>query len=402
MPEGHKGRSPFYPGQPVPVELFTGRTEQIRYMMERGVSQVESGKPVAMYVQGEYGIGKSSFASYVQRLAEGQGNLHCINVSLGGTKDMDDVGAAILRGAVESGALNPTRAEQVREWLAKYIGEQPLFGVATIHAEALKEDAPKIAAGTLPFLREVIERLKDTHVQGVFLVLDEINGIASNPDFAHFIKGLVDRNALSREPVPLLLALCGVEECRRNMIRLHEPVDRIFDIVEIERMTDEEMREFFHKAFESARIRVDEDAMDVMVRYSAGFPKIVHIVGDEAYWKNEDGIIDENAAAIAVIRAARQVGTKYVDQQVYRALRSEDYRSILNKIGAEFPTTMRFRKSEIAANLTESEKKKLDNFLQKMKKLKVLRRGEGQGEYIFNSRMVRLYIWLNSEEKSHL
>jgi hypothetical protein len=35
-----------------------------------------------------------------------------------------------------------------------------------------------------------------------------------------------------------------------------------------------------------------------------------------------------------------------------------------------------------------------------MKKLKVLRSGEVPGEYIFNMRMARLYIWLQSLEKT--
>ena len=43
-----KGKSPFYPGQPVPVELFVGRTPQIERILTRGVQQVALGKPVAI------------------------------------------------------------------------------------------------------------------------------------------------------------------------------------------------------------------------------------------------------------------------------------------------------------------------------------------------------------------
>src|SRR6266498_311863 len=96
-----------------------------------------------------------------------------------------------------------------------------------------------------------------------------------------------------------------------------------------------------------------------------------------------------------------RVGMKYVDQQVYRALRSPDYKSILAKIGKMDPYTMSFKKSDVASGLTESEKKKLNNFLQKMKSLNVLRSGDVQGEYIFNVRMVRLYIWLQSLEEKN-
>ena len=394
-----KGRSPFYPGQPVPGEWFVGRAEQIHHIMERGVRQVEAGKPIAMYVEGEYGIGKSSIAGFVQWLAEREHGLHSLYAPLGAAETLDDVGAAILEATLRSGAFNPRRSERVRSWLAKYIGAQSLFGV-TLHADALKKDAPMIASGPLPFLKEVVDRLKDTGIKGVFLVLDEINGMTANPKFSHFIKGIVDTNAMSREPLPLLLMLCGVEERRRDMIRHYQPIDRIFDVIDIEPMSSEDMRAFFHKAFESVQMRVEPDAMNLLTEYSAGFPKIMHLVGDAAFWLDQDGVITKEDALQAVVSAADDVGKKYVDQQVYKALRSTDYHSILAKIAKMGPDDMSFRKSDVLSGLTDTEKKKLNNFLQKMKVLKVLKSGDVQGEYTFNVRMVRLYIWLQSLQRN--
>ena len=394
-----KGKSPFYPGQPVPVDLFVGRTEQIDHIMQRGVGQVALGKPAVMYVQGEYGIGKSSIAGYVQLLAEHLGGLRGIYAPLGAAETVDDVGAAVLQATLKPGVFDPTRTERIREFLAKYVGEQTLFGGVTIHAEALKKDAPTIAAGMLPFLTEVLNRLKDTGVKGIFLVLDEINGITGNPKFAHFIKSLVDTNAMSRSPLPLLLMLCGVEERRREMIRHLQPIDRIFDIVDITPMSHAEMTDFFHRAFHSVQVEVQPEAMDIMVYYSAGFPKIMHLVGDAAFWADQDGVIDKDDAVRAVLEAADEVGKKYVDQQVYRALRSKDYHSILGKIVGAGPD-MTFQQSELAKGLTEGQRKKFDNFLTKMKNLKVLKAGQVRGQYVFTVRMVALYIWLQSSRKS--
>lgn len=57
---------------------------------------------------------------------------------------------------------------------------------------------------------------------------------------------------------------------------------------------------------------------------------------------------------------------------------------------------MSFTKKQAAEGLNDSERKKLNNFLQRMKKLNVIRSGDTAGEYVFNVKMVRLYIWLNS------
>ena len=391
-----KGKSPFYPGQPVPVEYFVGRRAEIQRILERGVGQVAAGKPSAFFVQGEYGIGKSSIAGYAQSVAERENGLHAIYATLGAVETMDGVGAAILEATVRSGILRPKqRMEVIRHWLSKYIGEQSLFGV-TLRADKLKEDAPKISSGILPFLCEVLEKLKDDGVKGIFLVLDEINGITRDPKFAHFLKGLVDTNAMGSRPLPLLLMLCGVEERRREMIRHHQPIDRIFDVVQIDKMTREEMDGFFLKTFGSIHVQVEEAALHFMSHYSAGFPKIMHLVGDSAFWCDQDGVIDIADATKAVVDAAHEVGRKYVDQQVYAALQSKDYRAILDEVAEH---GISFKKNEIANKLNDSQKKKFNNFLQKMKRLHVLRAGENRGEYVFNLRMVHLYLWLNRSAK---
>lgn len=401
MPETTKARSPFYPGQPVPVELFAGRAEQIERIMTRGVGQVAAGKPVAMFIQGEYGIGKSSMARFVLRRAEVENGLHGIYAPLGGAASLIEVAEAILRATVRSGAFDPRRSEAIRGWLAKYIGKQEFFGV-TVNAEALRKDAPGLTTpfAMIEFLSETLERLKDTGAKGLFLVLDEINGITAQAAFAHFLKGLVDANAMAQRPLPLLLMLCGVEERRRDMIDKHQPVDRIFDVIDIEAMTQAEMEDFFRRAFGSAQMTVETEAMATLTLFSAGFPKIMHMIGDAAYWADKDGVVDVRDAMKAVFAAAEEVGKKYVDQQVYSALRSTDYHAILNKIAEGTPSNMRFNKADIATGLTDIQKNKLSNFLQKMKRLAVIRSGDTKGEYVFNSRMVHLYIWLQAIRKT--
>lgn len=393
MTQPLKGKSPFYPGQPVPVELFVGRASEIDHIMTRGAAQVAAGKPISIFIQGEYGIGKSSIAAVLLRTAEREHGLHGIYAPLGAAETLDDVGAAVLEATLKSGAFEPTRSERVRSWLGRFIGEQSLFGI-TVHAEALRQEAPSVTRDLLSFLREAIRRLGDTGVRGVCLVLDEINGITSQASFAHFMKGFVDANAMSRDPVPVLLMLCGVEERRREMIRKHPPVDRLFDVVEISPMSPDERRAFFERAFRTAGMSVEPTALELMSEYSAGYPKIMHLIGDAAYWSDQDGHISDDDARNAVITAADDVGRKYVDQQVYAALRSDDYRSILDKI-AELPASqLSFDRRQVSNGLTESEPKKFNNFLQEMKKLRVLQAGETQGEYVFTSRMVRLYVWL--------
>jgi len=388
-----KGQSPFFPGQPVPVDLFIGRKKEIE-RITRSLNQIGYGRQKALFLIGEYGIGKSSLAVFVKKNAEINNRLLGIYVLLGRIKDLNGLATKTVEVVIREGIYQPTLSEKIRDFLSKYIGKQDLFGI-TINFEALKRDGPDISKGFLPFLKELYFRVKDSGIKGIMLIFDEINGISANPDFAYFIKSLVDENAVSSEPLPLMLMLCGVEERREEMIRNHRPVERIFDIVEIREMNESEMEEFFIKAFGSVNITVMEEALELLIRYSAGFPKIMHIIGDETFWIDSDNIIDKNDALSGIVRAAEEIGRKFVDHHVYKALRSKDYQSILKKLGKE-PFVLTFSKNEIEKKLTPSEKKKFNNFLQRMKKLNVLRSGDSRGEYVFTSSLVRLYILLNS------
>jgi hypothetical protein len=402
VPEITKGRSPFHPGQPVPVELFVGRADQIERLVERGIKQVEAGKPVAVFVQGEYGIGKSSIAAFLQELAEREHLLHTMYAPLAGCRTLPDVASAVLQAAVHSGTFEPDRSEKLRNWLAKYIGKQTLFGV-TVNLETLRADAPAFATpfALLDFLKDALDRLAGSGVKGLFLVLDELNGIAGDPAFPQFLKGLVDTNAVSRPPLPLLLMLCGTDERRGQLIQGYEPIGRVFDVVDIPTMSGAEMREFYERAFQAAQMIVDEDAMAMLGESAAGFPKIMHEIGEAAYWADRDGRIDLADAVAATLAAAEEVGRKYVDHQVYDAVRSPDYRSILDKIATQLgPLRMSFTTAEVTGLLTASERPKFNNFLQKMKRLNVLRSGESRGEYVFNVSMVKLYIWLRARPRA--
>jgi hypothetical protein len=392
-----KGKSPFYPGQPVPAELFVGREEEID-RITRALSQVALGKPQAVFVTGEYGIGKSSLAGFVRFLGEKEYSLFGIHIFLGGASTLEEVATKTVETILKAGAYEPTWTEAARNALAKYVGKQSLFGF-NVNLEALQADGPNLSRGYLGLLHGVFQRTREQGTKGTVLILDEINGITLNFQFAHFIKGLVDENALARPPLPLLLMLCGVEERRREMIQHHQPIERVFDIAEIKPMNDSEMRSFFEQAFSSQQITVNPEAMRLMMHYSAGYPKVMHIVGDAAFWIDKDGKIDQSDALAAIVASAEDVGRKFVDQQVLKALRSKDYRSILAKL-AKTNFDLSFAKSQIAEGLTETERRKFNNFLQKMKKLGVLRAGDEMGEYVFNSRLVRLYILLNSAEIS--
>ena len=118
------------------------------------------------------------------------------------------------------------------------------------------------------------------------------------------------------------MMLCGVEDRRNEMIKHHASVGRIFDVVDVTPMDDNEMKEFFKKAFESAQISVEDDALGMMTIISEGLPKIMHEIGDAAYFLDKDKIIDVGDAIRAIFVAKEVIGG--TDQEVGVSLEQED------------------------------------------------------------------------------
>ena len=180
----------------MPYEYFIGRAPEMERILIRGVQQVAAGKMVPMFVQGEYGIGKTSLASAAQYTAELKHNIHPIYCSLGGCSGLSDVAQALLQATIRSRALDPTKSEKIGSLFSKYIGKQNLFGMVTLKFESLRADAPQLASpfGTLRFLEVIRERLE---CRGIFLVLDEINGLAKEPALSQRDRGF-ERNLFER------------------------------------------------------------------------------------------------------------------------------------------------------------------------------------------------------------
>lgn len=119
----------------------------------------------------------------------------------------------------------------------------------------------------------------------------------------------------------------------------------------------------------------------------------MHELGDAIFWLDKDNHIDKDDAIMGLFDAAKIVGKKYLDPQVYQVLKSETHRPILTKIG-KIPLGERFQRKNILENASKKESKTFDNFLFKLKTLGIINKTENRGEYKFANMLYHLYIGL--------
>jgi len=388
-----KESSPFTPGSPAQPEMFVGRSAQIEELL-RYARQACSNRQENVFLAGDRGIGKSSLAVFVRELCASQLNMLGVHVVLTEATTLEELVRRVFEQVLKVAHTQPW-FEKVKSFFGSFVKEIGLFGISiefappAEHLRTLIHQFPQA-------LKAVLQKMREQK-RGLLMVWDDINGLAGKAEFANWYKATVEHIALNERDFPLLLMMCGLPERRDTLAHLQPSLMRVFRVVEIDRLDDGEVKQFFQHAFGKASTKVERDALDVMAEFSSGLPTLMHEIGDATYWSDTDGVIDTKDGLAGIVAAAEAVGRKYLDPKVYRAIRSERYRTILAKLLTE-PTAEAFDKREVEQRLDGAEKKVFHNFLQKMKELGVIEvdRERHKGAYRFANRIFPIYIFMQS------
>lgn len=387
--------SPFTPGLPVPVEFFVGRSSEVERLKKK-VASAESGRLEVGFLIGERGIGKSSLASFVRFLAERERRMIELHTFLGGVSSLEEMVRRIFDRLLKE-SVGTSWHGKVKSFFGNHIREVDLFGIS-VEFGAPAQDLRRMVHDFAPALRNLADRVKGEK-KGVFLILDDINGLASSQAFSNWLKSLVDEIATSQKPLPLCLLLVGLEERRQELLRSQPSLARVFDLVEIRPWSKEETRIFYQNAFSRVGMTVEASALDLLTRFAGGLPVFAHEIGDATFNLDTDNRIDEDDALKAIFSAADIIGRKHLEPQVFNAIRSARYRSILRKL-SRVPFEVRFQRGEVRKRLSEDEVRVLDNFIRRPNELGVVTRDVegGPGAYRFTNLLHHIYFLMEAEK----
>ena len=389
-----KESSPFTPGQPVPKEFFEGREEELKYVLQM-LKATGSKKTGNIFVIGERGIGKSSFANIIKAYAEEKENFLTAYVSLGGISELELMAEKIFSRIVQENQDRPFFS-RLKELFKEHIRGVGIFNL-TVQLEFSEKERRNLVRDFLPLLGRIYKEIAKEK-RGFLIVLDDVNGLSKNPKFANYLKSIIDENSISRSPIPLFLIICLLPERKEEMISSQESIARIFYPITLKQMSINEVINFYKRILNSVNHKWEEKALQLMAKFSGGLPMLMQEIGETTYYEDQDFKITEDDARKGVIKAAEIVGEKYLQSKIYQAIQSERYHSILKKLARQVP--YEFSRQKFISQLNGEEKKVFDNFIRRMKSLGVIEEGEKRGEYKFANLLYPLYIYLQAQIRS--
>lgn len=381
--------SPFHPGAFVEPEFFVGREEQV----ERARGLVRSsalGRVTAGFITGERGIGKSSMARYVRQAVEKLDGVVGCQVPLGGITDLDTMVVHTWKRLLQQSADRPWYG-RVAGFFGDRVQSVGLFGVQLALGPGEEND---IRHTFVQSVHRLVRSLAPER-KSLLLILDDVNGMATSRGFANWIKSTLEELQIAHDDARLCLLLVGLEEQRQHLIREQPSIARVFDLIDIAPWSPGEATDFFRTVFSAHGVDLRDDHLSTLVRFSGGLPVLAHEIGDAVWRKAASTDFTDAEVGRGIAEAADLVGTKFLQPQMLRAIRSEHYRSILRRIADEKP--LGFRRDDLMKRLPGHEHRVLDAFLRRMQKLGALVEDpESPGGYRFPSLLYAVYFAIES------
>lgn len=391
----------FQPGQPVSPDRFKGREDIINEIVKYFPS-INSGNPQHFFITGKRGIGKTSLAKFISDVANKNYSMITAHIMNDGVHNINELVIQIIERILNS-IKSEKWSEKIFDLLRGNI-ESVGFGGLNVKFKPSNDELENIKDNFAFYLCDLVNHFKDK--DGLFIIIDDINGLSDTPEFANWYKSFADTMATSIDNAPIGMMLTCYPEKFAKLYEHNQSITRIFHTHELLGLSDNEIKIFYTDIFSMNNIAIEKSALANMTKYSSGMPTMMQEIGDATFWNDTDNYIDYNDSLIGVIEAGKRIGLKYLQSLIDKKIRSENYLSLFKKIGKELAATPNaiFTKKTFSDVLNESESKVFNDFIGRAKKLGIieLASSKKQGEYQFTNQLYPIYFLIQTIREDNL
>ena len=385
--------SPFEPGHHVSPDNFKGREEDIIKIIRYMPKIINKGIPEHFFVIGKSGMGKTSFVKYVGNKVENDFQMLPIYLNNEGIDSIEDLIQLILESIFKK--LDKTKkGKKIIEKFFNSINEIKLPGVG-ISLDHKPDFVKNVKNNFADFLLNISNSLNDYN--GIFLIIDDINGLSKTSDFPNWYKGLSETTDFSDNEVPIAFTLVSYRENFNSLTQHNPSFSRIFHIVEIDHLDDEDIKTFFVENFSKYNITFEnEKSLMEMVYYSWGMPLAMQQIGEETFWNVKSNTITEEMVLKGILNAAIEIGKKQISL-ILDLIENDEYANILLKLGKS--KLIEFEKSELTSLLSDDKNRIVDDFLMQMTSLNILENvgRKANEKYTFTNRLYFVYFLIKAK-----
>ena len=358
--------SPFQPGYPVSPDNFKGRKKDINKIIRYIPRVIDLGMPEHYFITGKRGMGKTSFVKHVGHLAEDRYDMVYVYINNEGTNTISELIGNLLEVLLKEFSKKRW-GQKIVENFSKHFQEIDIKGFGFKFKDK-PEIVENIKKNFIEFLISICDDLEDK--TGIFIVIDDVNGLSDTPEFVNWYKALFETIDFNDEYVPITFSLVTYPEKFDQLHSQNPSFTRMFNIIDIDKLDDKDIREFYMDIFNRYDIHFEKsELLESMIYYSWGMPLIMQQIGDSVFWNIEGKNISQESVYSGISDAANELRSKHLKRSLNR-IKNPIFKNILLKI-ALFEK-ISFRKNELYEILNSNEKRVLNEFLDEMIMLNIL------------------------------
>lgn len=154
--------------------------------------------------------------------------------------------------------------------------------------ELLYSSTPGLAADKLRAVLEFVSAaLEGTQIRGIVFAYDEAQNLADHAAKDQFpLSLLLDVfQSLQKREIRFMLVLTGLPTIFPKLVEARTYTERMFRVLFLDRLTDEESRDAITKPIEAASspVRLDPPSIDRIVKLSGGYPYFIQFICREVF-----------------------------------------------------------------------------------------------------------------------
>lgn len=248
----------------------------------------------SIIISGPRGIGKSSLGNQMQKALEGDNTLIercgvistfpktlCLFYACDSGNTLQQLVLDILYNLEQKCLLIPESK----------IAFEVNLGVikASIESEIKRKSPATLATQLVAGLRTTINGLKKIRLyQSVNIMLDEVDQIAEDINFGHFLK--IVHEALQSDNIPVTFILAGQQGVFSRFIKEDASFERIVRHIPLIALEPESSNYVLDYATHVSKpiFGYDTEAKNLILGLASGYPYVLHLLGDSAYMEMEN------------------------------------------------------------------------------------------------------------------
>jgi len=210
----------------------------------------------------------------------------------------------------------------------------------------LYKRSPGLPADKLKKILLVIwAAVRENGVRGIVFAYDEAQNLADHASKDEFpLSLLLDVfQSIQRQNVPFMLVLVGLPTLFPKLVQARTFSERMFRVVDLDRLSETESREAIQKPIQSARcpVKLDESSIKTIVEVSGGYPYFLQFICKEVY----DSFL-QGQNSVPVKEITRKLDSDFFSGRWARA--TDRQRDLLTVIASLETSGSEFTVSEIA------------------------------------------------------